>query len=102
VGERAEWLRLAGDPSFQETITGLAILNNRILHTLPIPKGFRQVEFSADRIEDRKNGMIVGERMECQADGILVSEIVYYSKTPRITRVDLLRVGRQVFRSKDV
>jgi len=100
-GERAEWLRLAGNPTFQETITGLAVLNDRTLHTLPVPKGFIRIEFTADRVVDRKTGKTIGERLDCQADGVKVSEMVYYSKTPRVTRVDLLRVGRQVFRSKD-
>lgn len=59
--------------------------------SVPIPRGFRTVYLSADEVPGR-DGEIVGDRIEVQADEIRLS-VVVYRRSP-MTRIDLSRIGR--------
>lgn len=93
--QREEWEKLSASSAFQESIRGVALLHNRTLNTLPLPKQFRTRRFSAGLISAReKDGeRVLGERVVCQADTVRVSITAYYTRTPKMVRVDVVRSG---------
>ena len=98
-GQRQEWDRLSASSAFQESIRGVALLHNRTLHTLPLPKQFRSLRFSAGLLVSKGGevGKVTGERVVCQADAVRVSITAYYTQTPKMVRVDVMKTGWQRF-----
>lgn len=90
---RLEWEANQADPRFQQSITALAILHDRVLHTLPVPKRFRRIAYEATLITNGEDAA-VAERIGCLADGVSVQLTVYLKASPRTTRVDVRRVGK--------
>jgi hypothetical protein len=100
--QRGAWERSAQSSTFQSTIRGVALLHNRTLHTLPLPKQFKSLRFSAELITSKGEGgeRVTGERVVCQADAVRVSITAYYTQTPKMVRVDVARTGRMRFDGK--
>ena len=99
-GQREEWDKLAASNAFQATIRGMALLHNRTLHTLPLPKMFKSLRFSAGLLVSRgRNGVekVTGERVVCQADVVRIMITAYYTQTPKMVRVDVFKTGWQRF-----
>lgn len=96
-GEQArKWIRKLRDPSFNNTVTGLAICHLGVLYTLPRPRDFRQVSLSAELVPadpDRK--IKGGERLLCFADETSLALMVH--KKQRAVRVTLAKPGRRRF-----
>jgi len=95
--QKEEWTRLAASSAFQCTIRGVALLHNRTLHTMPLPKQFKNLRFSAELLKyrDGSGEKVSGERVVCQADMVRVSITAYYTQTPKMVRIDVVRSGRQ-------
>ena len=88
----ARWLSHQSDPSFQPTVTGLAVLWEGELHTLPLPRLYKKVTWSAGLIE--VDGHPVAIQAALQADDTRALLTVYF-KGPVATRTDLQKVGKQ-------
>ena len=99
--QRKAWEELSASNAFQATIRGVALLHNRTLHTMPLPKQFKTLRFSAGLFTSKASGgeKIAGERVTCQADAVRVSITAYYTQTPKMVRVDVVRSGWQRFDS---
>ena len=95
--QRAEWDSLSASDSFQQRITGIALLHNKTLHTFPLPKKFRQRRFSAGLLvtEGKDNPKQLGEQVVCQADNIRMTITAYYTRTPKMIRYDVVKTGYQ-------
>lgn len=91
-----KWESLSSEKEFVNSITGISILYNTYWHTLPLPKKFRNIRFHAKLVKSAKGGVekIVGERIVCQADDIQISVITYYGNRPKMTRIDIRRIGK--------
>lgn len=96
-----QWNEWSSVKDFQERITGIGILHQKKFHVLPLPKGFRQVRFTAELVHKRgKNGnrRLFAEKLICHADSIQLSILVYTDKNPPppiLSRVGLTRIGKQ-------
>lgn len=95
--QRSEWENLCASNAFQETIRGVALLHNRTLHTFPLPKQFKVRRFSAGllTVPVKDGEKVLGERVMCQADTIRVTITAYYTRTPKMVRIDVMRSGWQ-------
>jgi len=92
--QKGKWDALCTDYSFQQQITGMGIIYNSQLYTLPSPKKFSRRVYFAEIIKHRKNDEYVGERIICQVDDVQISVLVYFGKRPRMSRVDVIKIGR--------
>lgn len=88
---------LLGDKNFAELMTGIGCLHNTYWHQLTKPKKFRNVHYSVEKVVHKKNGIVkeVGEKIICQADDIQLSILVYYNVRPKMTRIELRKIGKQ-------
>jgi len=99
VKESAEWRRVSSQLSFQKKISGVGIIFNSQWYTLPIPKKFRQITFHAELVKNTKKDVpkdreFVGEKIIVYADEIMISILVYYGKRPKMSRVDVVKIGK--------
>lgn len=97
-----EWEELSSHQDFQQRITGIGIIYNAQWYTLPLPKKFRQVFFQFELVENNKKDApedrkYVGERVKCYADDTLISLLVYYGSRPKMSRVDVIKLGKRRF-----
>ena len=93
------------DRGFVEAITGISSLHNTFWHAIPKPKRFRKVRYFVEHVKRNKRGVPVevGEKIICQADDVQLSVLVYYSIRPKMTRIELRKIGKQRFTpSKEV
>lgn len=95
-----QWNEWSSVKDFQERITGIGILHEKKFHTLPLPKGFKQVRFSAELVYKSKGDVKkqLGEQLVCHADNIMLTLMVYTYKNPPspvLARVDMRRIGKQ-------
>ena len=100
-----EWLELSSGEVFQRQITALGKIHNSQWYTLPIPKKFRRISFEAELVENSKRNVpierkYIGERLKCYADDILISLLVYYGNRPRMSRIDVIKLGKRRFDPK--
>lgn len=91
----AAWRRHQATNSFQATIRGMSVLHDKRLTTLPVPRRFRAIAFSAEPLVEHEG--VIGELVSCQADDVRVTCTVYFGGG-KITRTDLVRTGRPRFR----
>lgn len=79
-----QWLEWSNVEEFQRKITGIGILHNKKFHTLPAPKGFRRLSFNAELVYKEKKGekKLLGEKVSCRLDGIIVELLVYTYTNP--------------------
>lgn len=92
--QRRLWEERQGAAVFQREVTGIAIHEAGMLHTMPVPLRFERASFTAERI--LRDGECVGERVACHADEVVVTLSVYRDGPlrPGMTRVDVRRIGR--------
>jgi hypothetical protein len=77
-------------------ISGMAIHHRKVMHTFPMPKKFRSIQFTAKLVigdSGKYKGKRIGEYIACQADDIRITLLVYY--TNNMSRVDVAKVGKQ-------
>ncbi len=102
----AQWLEWQNESDFQNRITGIGIIHEKKFVAMPLPKNFRSLKFYAELVPGKRNGetVIVGERVMCHADQILLSLLVYTYTEPQpppvFSRFDVKRVGKQMFPGK--
>ncbi len=87
------------DNGFANSITGISSLHNTFWHAITKPKKFNSVRYFIEHVKQMKGGSVknVGEKIICQADDIQLSILVYYSIRPKMTRIELKRIGKQRF-----
>lgn len=95
-----QWVEWSSEIDFQDRITGIGILHQKKFHTLPLPKGFRRINFQAELVRKIRKGKerVIGERLSCHADSIRLSILVYTCDNPPapiLSRIDLTRIGKQ-------
>lgn len=97
--EREELIDKLSERDFLRSITGVSSLHNTFWHVLTRPKKFRKVSYFVELVKHKKNGVekIVGEKIICQADDVQLSILVYYNVRPKITRIELKKIGKQRF-----
>ena len=96
--DAAEWKRSVADVSFQSSIRAIGIVTGGFYFTLPLPKKFRLMHFDAELVQSTKlDRKYVGERVKCFCDDLLISILVYYGTMPKMSRVDILKIGRRRF-----
>lgn len=97
--QKAKWLSDSENVDYQEQITAIGIIFNSQWFALPIPKRFRQINFEANLVESKKKTgpKFTGERIKCYADDVLISVQVYWGHKPKMSRVDVVRIGRRRF-----
>ena len=97
--QRKKWEFDSRDIRFQANITGIGIVFNSQWFALPLPKKFRQCHFEAALVESKKKNApkYTGERIRCYADDVLISVQVYWGHKPKMSRVDIIRVGKRRF-----
>ena len=90
---RAEWEAIESQPAQQKKIRGSSMSVEA--HTVAVtqPKKFESLAWSAEKVEGR-SGEVVGSRVECQADNVRLSIVLYDSG---LVRVDLRRTGKPRF-----
>jgi len=98
--DHERWKQMAASNSFQNEMTGVGIIFNSHWYTLPLPKRFRQISFQAELVENSKKDAPpdrrwVGERVKVYVDDVLVSLLVYYGNRPRMSRIDVVKVGKR-------
>lgn len=97
--QKSKWEHDSSSVEFQLQISGVGIVFNSQWFALPIPKRFRQIHYAANLVESNKKNAprYTGERIQCYADDILISVQVYWGHKPKMSRVDIIRVGRRRF-----
>lgn len=93
--DAARWQHDQNDRSYQANVTGLAVLWEGELHTLPLPKLYRVVTWSALLLR-KDAGEPIGIAATVQADDTRTVLTVYFNG-PVATRTDLQKVGKQRF-----
>ena len=95
--QRAEWEQSCATDAFQQSITGVALLHNKTLHVLPLPKQFKKRHFTAGllKTEGSDGERVLGEQVTCQADNVRMCITAYYTRTPKMVRFDVIRTGWQ-------
>lgn len=87
------WLQRLRDPVFQAEVTGLTISHRGVSYSLPRPKGFDPILFSAELVAAEQERRIKGgERLVCQAGE--VRAVVMVHREQRAARVTLFRIGK--------
>jgi len=94
-----KWNHDSSTVDFQSQITAIGIIFNSQWFALPTPKKFRQLHFGANLVESKKKDSTryTGERIQCFADDVLISVVVYWGHKPKMSRIDVIRVGRRRF-----
>ena len=81
---------------YRQGIRGTAILINNELHTVSLPKRFRTFEVNAEPLfHTKKRGTVIGERIAMQAEGVRLIVTGYTTQSPKSSRIDLIRIGKQ-------
>ena len=90
------------DDVFVHSITGISVLHNKYWHAITVPQNFKTIKYFVERVKCVKNGIekYVGERIVCHADDIRLTTLVYYNEKPRITRIDMKKVGNPRYTPK--
>lgn len=93
----ADLSSLLEDKGVADGITGVGCLFNTYWHQLTKPKKFRNVSYHVEKVQQVKNGVSkdVGEKIVCQADDIQLSILVYYNVRPKMTRIEIKKIGKQ-------
>lgn len=91
--EEERWRACQEDPEFQRSVSGIALLHDGVLHSLPVPVGFSRVAFEATI---KRNGVgPAAASIACYSDDVAVRLTVYLAGAgPRAVRVDMKREGR--------
>jgi hypothetical protein len=97
--QASKWVSDSREINFQSQITGIGIVFNSQWFALPLPKKFRQFHFEASLIESKKNTgpRFKGEKVQCFADDVLASIVVYWGQKPKMSKFDVVRIGRRRF-----
>lgn len=84
------------DDVFARSITGISVLYNTYWHAITVPQNFKTITYHVERVVCVKHGIEVnvGERIVCHADDIRLTTLVYYNEKPKITRIDMKKVGK--------
>jgi len=99
VGQAGELTELMDNKDYIQSITGISSLHNTFWHALTKPKRFRKVNYFIELVKHKKNGVekVVGEKIICQADDVQLSILVYYNIRPKMTRIELKKIGKPRF-----
>ena len=94
-----KWRLDSSYADFQSQITAIGIVFNSQWFALPLPKKFRQCHFEAGLVESnrKESPRYTGEKVQCYADDVLISVQVYWGHKPKMSRIDIIRVGRRRF-----
>ena len=87
-----------GNQESSAEISGMAIHHRKVMHTFPMPKKFRSIQFTARLVvgdSGKYNGKRIGEYIACQADDVRITLLVYY--TNNMSRVDVAKIGKPRF-----
>lgn len=95
--DRDELNRIGGTPTAVATVTGVWVNSDKFSVTLPMPQRFRRVSFYGELVIHPKGGER-GEKVVLQADDIQQAVTLYYGEAPKMTRIDLTKMGKQIFR----
>lgn len=97
--QEEKWKKDSRNIEFQTQITAIGIIFNSQWFSLPLPKRFRQCHFEASLVESNKENApkYTAEQVRCYADDVLISVKVYWGRKPKMSRVDIVRVGRRRF-----
>ena len=88
------YLRRLEDLAFQSSVTGLTILHRGVSYSVPKPRGFDAVRFSAEYVDAMTERKVKGgERIILQAGEVRASVMVHTQH--RAARVTIMRIGRQ-------
>lgn len=92
-------ISLLRDKTFSDSMRGIGCLHNTYWHQLTRPKKFRNINYFVEKVKHEKNGVVkdVGEKIICQADDIQLTILVYYNVRPKMTRIELRKIGKQRF-----
>lgn len=83
---------------YRDGIRGVAILINSELHSVSLPKKFRTFEITTEPLFHTKNvGTVIGERVTMQADNVRLVVTGYTTQSPKSSRIDLIKIGKQRF-----
>jgi len=95
--QRDKWEKDSSSVDYQMQITAIGIVFNSQWFALPMPKKFRQHHFDASLVTSNKKGTphYTGEKVQCYVDDILISVQVYWGHKPKMSRIDVIRVGRR-------
>lgn len=93
---------LLNDENMVQTITGVSSLHHTFWHALVRPKKFRTVKYTVEKVYNTKGGIkkATGEKIICQADDIQLTILVYYNVRPKMTRIEIKKIGKMRFRPK--
>lgn len=96
-GECEKVSSLLGDKKFVDSVRGIGCLHHTYWHQLTRPKKFRNINYSVEKVKHEKHGVVkeVGEKITCQADDIQLTILVYYNVRPKMTRIELRKIGNQ-------
>jgi len=83
---------------FQKSIRGIGILYKKIWTVMPMPKRFNRIRFEAKLLY--KDGKISAEQILCFADNLLIELTVFRKGMPSMTRINVFKIGKQVFKPK--
>jgi hypothetical protein len=99
VSERTRFNSLGRDSFFCRKLRGLWLQIENHSTTIPLPKNFRQIYFCCDLLFSQRNGedIVKGEKVTIHADEISVSVVSYYGSSPRMTRIDVEKIGKMRF-----
>ena len=91
-----DWFTLVKSFSFQQTITGLTIINQGVSYSLPRPKDFNDISFFAESLfNNNRKSIKGGERLICHAGNIEIILTAYNSQ--KSVRVDIAKPGKQTY-----
>lgn len=90
------WNKLVN--SSNESISTIGIIYRKETHAIPIPIGFKKIEYSATLLSGN-NGKPIGERVSIKADDLLIELTVYYHPRKKWTSMNIRKVGRQVYQA---
>lgn len=99
--ELDKWKQLCSTSEFQKTIRGVGIVYNTQWYAIPVPKKFKQINYDADIVLNQREKdlekQVVGERLICQVDDVQITLLVYYGNRPKMSRLDIVKIGKQKF-----
>lgn len=96
-----DWSVKAREPCFQGAISGLSLLQNGVLYSLPRPYGFRRVWLFAESLRpDSARRFKGGERITGQVDSVRATVMVHRGQ--RAVRIGLTNPGLQCYNPMDI
>ena len=98
-GELDHLLSFISDKDNLKAITGIGSLRHAHWDALTKPKNFRDVSYHVESVKLIKDNaeITVGEKIICHADDIQLTILVYYKPSPKMTRIELRRIGKRRF-----